>query len=551
MAPKKPRKKKSRPRLKKRKRRRNPIKKEPKQEYVPKTEPRFNHALHSPPPHPPMGLSPPPHGADRMSTSSRSGSAAPSQRQMGPGPALNDRKRAQIKQAANGRSNPDFKIVYRPPRACMRQGDPLAFGKPRATGGVIHINGVDVARFYCKSIFPNDPATFNTNTGLARYVRKQRWQVNGKDFVCPTCGKECVCMSMLINHCRTHTGSKPYKCPIKDCEYRTAVKANLKHHLQSAQIHGGKKTLKKWRAMLDMDTEKPLIQTKIGALRSRRHRFVSQATQCSPGDLALSMAQVGCFHVAPPMGYGLPGMMSPRPGEDYKNILPIPQQMGMDLPAILGGHTPSPGATPSPPGELSHAFLKRECSPITAAFYGLPYCGPPPELENEHGEISPRASSQKRRQPAADCAQPASKRRRVCPPPLLDTTAAGFPCDPMAIQHSPLGQHFGHQNMMFPTQVPPTINPMVGPPSVSQWTRRNLYRRRSQSAPAGQIFDAMQQVMQQRHMPRAQVPFMSQTLPSQTNGFAPPALNHNYNPAQAHANLMQHARIMMPGYKLP
>ena len=95
---------------------------------------------------------------------------------------------------------------------------------------------------------------------------------------CPHCGKILTCMATFVYHVRTHTTEKPYYCPCDGCDFRNAVKYNLKVHLACIR-HGGKKNLKKYAKVLDLDVcEKSLRKRKdnsvheLGSRRSKKRR---------------------------------------------------------------------------------------------------------------------------------------------------------------------------------------------------------------------------------------------------------------------------------------
>eukprot|EP01084_Bolivina_argentea_P274541 467983_1 len=95
---------------------------------------------------------------------------------------------------------------------------------------------------------------------------------------CPHCGKTLTCMATFVYHVRTHTAEKPYYCPCDGCDFKNAVKYNLKVHLACIR-HGGKDNLKKYAKVLDLDVcEKSLRKRKdnsvheLGSRRSKRRR---------------------------------------------------------------------------------------------------------------------------------------------------------------------------------------------------------------------------------------------------------------------------------------
>jgi len=54
-------------------------------------------------------------------------------------------------------------------------------------------------------------------------------------FTCTTCSKSFPNMTGIERHLRSHTGEKPFKCPI--CPYRATIYFNLKQHVEN--VHPG------------------------------------------------------------------------------------------------------------------------------------------------------------------------------------------------------------------------------------------------------------------------------------------------------------------------
>jgi uncharacterized Zn-finger protein len=50
---------------------------------------------------------------------------------------------------------------------------------------------------------------------------------------CQVCGTLCKRPSGLIQHLRTHTGEKPFVCPVPDCQQAFSVKSNMVRHFKT------------------------------------------------------------------------------------------------------------------------------------------------------------------------------------------------------------------------------------------------------------------------------------------------------------------------------
>lgn len=51
--------------------------------------------------------------------------------------------------------------------------------------------------------------------------------------VCEYCGKVCSRPSNYVVHLRTHTGERPFQCPVEGCGKDFAVRSNLNRHLRA------------------------------------------------------------------------------------------------------------------------------------------------------------------------------------------------------------------------------------------------------------------------------------------------------------------------------
>lgn len=83
-----------------------------------------------------------------------------------------------------------------------------------------------------KCIFKECSSTFCTSLDLTLHLREKH-KLNSKEK-CPHCDKIVTSLSALVYHVRTHTGEKPYYCPV--CGKRSATKANMQLHV--GNMHG-------------------------------------------------------------------------------------------------------------------------------------------------------------------------------------------------------------------------------------------------------------------------------------------------------------------------
>ena len=89
---------------------------------------------------------------------------------------------------------------------------------------------LDPTQFTFSCIYPDCSATFALTNDLYDHIRE-----HSKELNCPRCSSKYKCMASLVYHVRTHTGNKPYICPLPLCKFITATKGNLKAHLLSNQ----------------------------------------------------------------------------------------------------------------------------------------------------------------------------------------------------------------------------------------------------------------------------------------------------------------------------
>merc|ERR1712043_131180 len=63
-------------------------------------------------------------------------------------------------------------------------------------------------------------------------------------FECSTCGKKFLMRQRLICHERTHTGERPFTCPLPSCNLAYMSKTNLRTHMKLTHKRDLKDVLK-------------------------------------------------------------------------------------------------------------------------------------------------------------------------------------------------------------------------------------------------------------------------------------------------------------------
>ena len=82
----------------------------------------------------------------------------------------------------------------------------------------------------CKCFSSYCGKTFKCQQG--QQYCEERCSGNGQKYECSTCGKKFQIKSRLVCHTRTHTGERPYACPIAGCNASYMSSTNLGTHIK-------------------------------------------------------------------------------------------------------------------------------------------------------------------------------------------------------------------------------------------------------------------------------------------------------------------------------
>ena len=197
-------------------------------------------------------------------------------------------------------------------------------------------------------------------------------------------------MATLIYHVRTHTENKPYLCPLPRCEFKTATKGGLKHHLLSNQ-HQEQMTLELLNDIMSWDTKRARPETRLHRPRESTSTYRAyESTHNKRRHSNLNMMSMGPMGemMLPPMKrmrysqgiYGTNMMIHPtnvshwNNGEGMQcvpmNALPMDWTMP-PLPgwASMNGMEQYPSFNPG--AFAQYPFMTRKSTAPTAKYYNM------------------------------------------------------------------------------------------------------------------------------------------------------------------------------------
>ena len=85
--------------------------------------------------------------------------------------------------------------------------------------------------FVCN--YPHCMAAFGTRYNLRRHIEARHLGI--KKFSCDICGLRLASKQTKEEHMYTHTGEKPYKCTVPDCQKDFRQSSQLSNHMKQHQ----------------------------------------------------------------------------------------------------------------------------------------------------------------------------------------------------------------------------------------------------------------------------------------------------------------------------
>ena len=167
--------------------------------------------------------------------------------------------------------------------------------------------GFSHSEFSFSCIYPKCSFKASLTNDLYTHIRAHDEMSSEKPWriECPHCGIKRTSMSMMVNHVRTHTEERPYKCPLPNCLDAFTTKGILRQHLVS-QRHRDSVSLQMLNHILSFDTKHGRPQQSLRGPRDRvNNRAMGLSLSPSPNLFSLPMTpsyynyyqpQYGAYH---------------------------------------------------------------------------------------------------------------------------------------------------------------------------------------------------------------------------------------------------------------
>jgi len=125
-------------------------------------------------------------------------------------------------------------------------------------------------QFHFRCIYANCEFQCEMTNDLYVHIRS-----HGKAIECPYCGIKRGSLSVMVNHVRSHSGERPYRCPLPHCEFASSTKGILRQHMVSRR-HKSVMSLELMNDILSWDTHRGRPQRKLRGPRERVNEFDNQ-----------------------------------------------------------------------------------------------------------------------------------------------------------------------------------------------------------------------------------------------------------------------------------